>query len=100
MSISSNLRRMDGYGLPSAAVGSRLTDSRGAASAPLSSATWPSAEDPRRLVLDPSSSSHMNSLPPTVDQPPSKDTVRVLSDNSANADGLEDAWAELKVCHA
>ena len=76
-----------------------FADSRGAANTPLSPATWPSAEDPRRLVLEPSSS-HMNSLPPTVDQPPSKDTVRVLSDNSANADGLEDARAELNVRHA
>ena len=97
-SISSSSRRMDGYGSPSSAVGSRFADSRSSSKVPPSSATRPPAEDSRRLASEPSSSD-TDSPPPIFDQPPSRSAGGLFSDDSANAEGSEDAWAELKVRH-
>jgi hypothetical protein len=78
------------FGSPS---GSRFGDSRAAAAAVAPSSR---GEDPRRLASEPSSSD-TNSPPPIFDQPPSRSAGGLLSDDSANAEGSEDAWAELKV---
>lgn len=51
--------------------------------------------DSRRRPSDNSSSENTNSPPPIFDQGPSGG---IASDDSAIADGSEDAWAELKVC--
>lgn len=55
-----------------------------------------SGEGRRRLASEPSSSD-TSSPPPIFDHPPSQNTGGVISDDSANAEGSEDAWAELKV---
>jgi hypothetical protein len=85
---SASSRRMDMYGSPS----SRFADIRANAGG------RPSGEDNvRRLASEPSSSD-TNSPPPIFDHPPSRSAGGgLLSDDSANADGSEDAWAELKV---
>jgi hypothetical protein len=77
--------------------GSRFADSRTMmTTAPLPpSRTF--TEDTRRLASEPSSSD-TNSPPPIFDQPPSRSAGGLMSDDSANAEGSEDAWAELKVC--
>jgi len=56
-----------------------------------------SGEERRRLASEPSSSD-TSSPPPIFDHPPSQSAGGVVSDDSANAEGSEDAWAELKVC--
>jgi hypothetical protein len=53
--------------------------------------------DSRRQVPSEPSSSDASSPPPIFDQPPIN-SAGVASDDSATADGPEDAWAELKVC--
>lgn len=78
-SASASSRRGDGY-LPSV---SRFADTS-------MSSNRPSSES-RRKPPSEHSSSDRSSPPPIFDQPP------VASDDSANADGPEDAWAELKV---
>jgi hypothetical protein len=88
---SASSRRMDIIGSPSPGVGSRFGDPR-AATAP---SGRPSVEGSRRLASEPSSSD-TNSPPPIFDQPPSRSAGGLLSDDSANAEGSEDAWAELK----
>jgi hypothetical protein len=90
-SSSAGSRRMDMFGSPSA--GSRFGDARAAAAAP---SGRPSLEDTRRIASEPSSSD-TNSPPPIFDHPPSRSAGGLLSDDSANAEGSEDAWAELKV---
>jgi protein SPA2 len=80
---SSSSRRADAFG-------SRFGDSR--AAAPPRSLV----DDTRRLASEPSSSD-TNSPPPIFDQPPSRSAGGLMSDDSANAEGSEDAWAELKV---
>lgn len=50
----------------------------------------------RRLVSEPSHLD-MKSSQPIFDQPPSRSTGVLLSDDSANAEGSEDIWAEIKV---
>jgi hypothetical protein len=73
-------------------VVSRSGDSRTGATA-----ARPSVEDTRRLASEPSSSDTTDSPPPCFYQPPSKSAGGLLlSDDSANAEGSEDAWAELK----
>lgn len=52
--------------------------------------------DSRRRAPSEHSSSGTNSPPPIFDQPPAS-SGGVMSDDSAMADGPEDAWAELKV---
>jgi hypothetical protein len=86
-------RRMDVFGLP----GSRFGDSRAAAAASPPYSNWPSGEDTWRLASEPSSSD-TNSLPPIFDQPPLRSTGGLLSHDSTNVEGSEDAWAGLKVC--
>lgn len=87
-SVSS--RRMDAYSSPSS---SRFADLQTSSSP----SGRPSGEGRRALASEPSSSD-TNSPPPIFDQPPSRNMGGVMSDDSANAEGSEDAWAELKVC--
>ena len=51
----------------------------------------------RPAAVSEPSSSDTNSPPPIFDQPSSQNAGGILSDDSANAEGSEDAWAELKV---
>lgn len=51
----------------------------------------------RPAAVSEPSSSDTNSPPPIFDQPSSRNAGGILSDDSANAEGSEDAWAELKV---
>jgi hypothetical protein len=83
---SSSSRRADTFG-------SRFGDSRAAAAA---AAARSLVDDTRRMASEPSSSD-TNSPPPIFDQPPSRSAGGLMSDDSANAEGSEDAWAELKV---
>ena len=91
--VGVSLRRMDVFGSPRLRVG----DSRAAAAAAASPpSSWPSGENTQRLASEPSSED-TNSAPPTFDQPPLRSPGGLLSDDSTNAKGSEDAWAELKV---
>jgi hypothetical protein len=71
--------------------------SRFAEATPTSSSTRPSTDSRRRPPSENSSSDITNSPPPIFDQRPSN-SAGIASDDSALADGSEDAWAELKVC--
>ncbi|KII95770.1 hypothetical protein PLICRDRAFT_34713 [Plicaturopsis crispa FD-325 SS-3] len=61
---------------------------------PRATSSRPSLEERRRPPSEPSSSTG-SSPPPIFDQPPRR-TGGIGSDDSAIADGSEDAWAELK----
>ena len=69
----------------SSAVGSMFGDSRSVANAAHWSSTPPSAEDLRRLLLEPFGSDTHSPL--IIDQPPSRIMDRLFSDDSAD---LED----------
>jgi len=78
-------------------LGSRFRDMQmGAAAAAAVSPGRSQGEDPKRLASEPSSSDTTDSPPPYFDQPPSKSAGGLLSADPANAEGSEDAWAELK----
>lgn len=79
-------------------AGSRFGDSRVmAAAAPTSPSSRLSGEETRRLVSEPSHLD-MNFPPPIFDQLLSRSTGGgLLSDDSAIAEGSEDAWAKLTV---
>lgn len=93
-SMSSSSRRMDAFQSPTS---SRFNDIQ-QGPVPTSSPSGRPSGEGRRPVASPSSSD-TNSPPPIFDQPPSRNMGGVVSDDSANADGSEDAWAELKVCN-
>jgi len=90
-SMSSSSRRMDAFQSPTS---SRFNDIQ-QGPVPTSSPSGRPSGEGRRPVASPSSSD-TNSPPPIFEQPPSRNMGGVVSDDSANADGSEDAWAELK----
>lgn len=86
-SSSASSRRVDMFASP---VPSRFMD--------LQPTSGRASGDGRRQLASEPSSSDTSSPPPIFDHPPSQNGGGgVVSDDSANADGSEDAWAELKV---
>lgn len=89
---NSGARRMDAFVVPMSSS-KVATEPRG----PFLGNSSPAAavrDDLRSRLASEPSSSDTNSPPPIFDQPPSRG---IVSDDSANAEGSEDAWAELKV---
>lgn len=90
---SASVRRIDAFAAPQGAL--RFAgDSRGPLSGGSSNGSPRIRDDVRNRLASEPSSSDTNSPPPIFDQPPSRG---IVSDDSANAEGSEDAWAELKV---
>lgn len=90
---TASTRRIDAFSAPQGAL--RFAgDSRGPLSGGSSNGSPMMRDDVRNRLASEPSSSDTNSPPPIFDQPPSRG---IVSDDSANAEGSEDAWAELKV---
>ncbi|KZP11245.1 hypothetical protein FIBSPDRAFT_899136 [Athelia psychrophila] len=88
---SASARRMDAFTAPQGAL-RFAAESRGPSGGSSNSSPMLRDDVRHRLASEPSSSD-TNSPPPIFDHPPSRG---IVSDDSANAEGSEDAWAELK----